>query len=385
MTNDCVGKLQTRFYNPQWRRFINADTFFIAGEDGLSALTAANMFAYANGNPVMMVDPDGRFAILGISIWIWLAGAIAAIAALTATIAVVAGFFNERSFLQNWGRAFLFVGIPVLVVIALVAVAVIFLAPIIGVDVGDLRPRDVWDWIRGLFDRPSDDDPPPPPPPPPPGGAVQCPPLADVRRGTAAQYLAMGIGYFIQAPVNNANFISSRFGPRDGAWHLGIDITTGTAGQIKNRTLIAVTSGHVVDISTDRTASQGYSISFRSDTLRDPETYHFLIFTYMHMQNAPTLERGEWVARGAVLGQVGNSPNPEFRPDGTLGPNYHLHFEVSNSGDTWGPNGCCQAERRWWRVQYRVNPIFFYPVGTFRGTTTVWNEVRGRSRNCNCP
>ena len=55
--------MQTRFYNPQWRRFINADTFFIAGDCNLSALTASNMFAYANGNPVMMVDPDGRSAV----------------------------------------------------------------------------------------------------------------------------------------------------------------------------------------------------------------------------------------------------------------------------------------------------------------------------------
>ncbi|MCL2447144.1 MAG: hypothetical protein FWD06_10310 [Oscillospiraceae bacterium] len=60
--------LQTRFYNPQWRRFINADTFFIAGEDGLSAITAANMFAYANGNPVMMIDPDGRSAVDGVNV-----------------------------------------------------------------------------------------------------------------------------------------------------------------------------------------------------------------------------------------------------------------------------------------------------------------------------
>jgi len=50
--------LETRYYNPQWRRFINADVLFIAG----CVLTAANMFAYCNNNPVMFIDPSGMSA-----------------------------------------------------------------------------------------------------------------------------------------------------------------------------------------------------------------------------------------------------------------------------------------------------------------------------------
>ena len=50
--------LQTRYYNPEWRRFINADVLFIAG----CVLTAVNMYAYCNGNPVMLVDPSGMSA-----------------------------------------------------------------------------------------------------------------------------------------------------------------------------------------------------------------------------------------------------------------------------------------------------------------------------------
>ena len=49
--------LQTRYYNPEWRRFLNADCLFIAGD----ALTAANMYAYCDGNPVTNVDPSGMF------------------------------------------------------------------------------------------------------------------------------------------------------------------------------------------------------------------------------------------------------------------------------------------------------------------------------------
>jgi len=51
--------LQTRYYSPEWRRFINADSTFVAGDD---ALNASNMYAYCNGNPVMYADPSGMRA-----------------------------------------------------------------------------------------------------------------------------------------------------------------------------------------------------------------------------------------------------------------------------------------------------------------------------------
>ncbi|MCL2165554.1 MAG: peptidoglycan DD-metalloendopeptidase family protein, partial [Oscillospiraceae bacterium] len=49
--------LQTRYYSPEWRRFLNADSLFIAGGD---MLNGGNMYAYCNGNPVMYADPSGR-------------------------------------------------------------------------------------------------------------------------------------------------------------------------------------------------------------------------------------------------------------------------------------------------------------------------------------
>ena len=58
---DCETEyyfLQTRYYSPEWRRFLNADSLFIAGD----LLTATNMYAYCDGNPVMYVDPTGCFA-----------------------------------------------------------------------------------------------------------------------------------------------------------------------------------------------------------------------------------------------------------------------------------------------------------------------------------
>ena len=47
--------LNTRYYNPTWGRFINADSLI----DGSSA-TSQNMFAYCNNNPVNMADPTGH-------------------------------------------------------------------------------------------------------------------------------------------------------------------------------------------------------------------------------------------------------------------------------------------------------------------------------------
>ena len=52
--------LQTRYYSPEWRRFLNADSTFVAGEDMLGG---SNMYAYCNGNPVMLVDPTGQGAV----------------------------------------------------------------------------------------------------------------------------------------------------------------------------------------------------------------------------------------------------------------------------------------------------------------------------------
>jgi uncharacterized protein RhaS with RHS repeats len=40
--------LNSRYYNPEWGRFINAD-----------AVLTSNLFAYCNNNPVSLVDPTG--------------------------------------------------------------------------------------------------------------------------------------------------------------------------------------------------------------------------------------------------------------------------------------------------------------------------------------
>ena len=47
--------LQSRYYNPEWGRFINADSSSSTGQ----GILGNNMFAYCNNNPVVRQDSTG--------------------------------------------------------------------------------------------------------------------------------------------------------------------------------------------------------------------------------------------------------------------------------------------------------------------------------------
>ena len=47
--------LQSRYYNPEWGRFLNADVYAATGQ----GLLGSNMYAYCNNNPVNAYDPCG--------------------------------------------------------------------------------------------------------------------------------------------------------------------------------------------------------------------------------------------------------------------------------------------------------------------------------------
>ena len=51
--------MQTRYYDPAIRRFINADGYVNANGD----ILGFNMYAYCGNNPVMYVDYSGEMAI----------------------------------------------------------------------------------------------------------------------------------------------------------------------------------------------------------------------------------------------------------------------------------------------------------------------------------
>ncbi len=61
--------LQSRYYSPEWGRFLNADSYC----DTETSIIGTNMFAYCDNNPVNYVDPEG-FASVTLNIYGGLVG-----------------------------------------------------------------------------------------------------------------------------------------------------------------------------------------------------------------------------------------------------------------------------------------------------------------------
>ena len=76
--------LQSRYYDPEVGRFLNADVYASTGQ----GILGNNMFAYCNNNPVMGYDPNGMINWGGVLVG--LVVGVAAAAAIAATIAIAA-------------------------------------------------------------------------------------------------------------------------------------------------------------------------------------------------------------------------------------------------------------------------------------------------------
>ena len=75
--------LQSRYYNPQWGRFISPDRHDVINATPM-ALTDKNLFAYCDNNPISRIDEDGEF-------WNIAAGAL-----IGAAINVASGYLTAK-------------------------------------------------------------------------------------------------------------------------------------------------------------------------------------------------------------------------------------------------------------------------------------------------
>ncbi len=78
--------LQSRYYNPTWGRFLNADGVAYLGVG--DNLLGYNLYAYCGNNPVNLIDPTGNVAIVD-DILIWTIVALFVIIAIPKVIKTV--------------------------------------------------------------------------------------------------------------------------------------------------------------------------------------------------------------------------------------------------------------------------------------------------------
>ena len=97
--------LQSRYYNPDWGRFINADA--IIGQTG--ELLGHNIFAYCKNNPVNMEDPSGfkanwgRIFKGGFSITLGIACVVGVVVSAPATLPALVGAAVVGAYALNTG------------------------------------------------------------------------------------------------------------------------------------------------------------------------------------------------------------------------------------------------------------------------------------------
>ena len=84
--------LRSRYYNPEWHRFVNADARITTGSGQLQS----NIFLYCNNTPTILIDPDGTSIL----------GAIALLAAAAITYAIIKSGVLGYSSPESAAKAF---------------------------------------------------------------------------------------------------------------------------------------------------------------------------------------------------------------------------------------------------------------------------------------
>ena len=100
--------LQSRYYDPEIGRFINADALIATGQ----GMLGNNMFAYCNNNPVNLKDPTGEASLFAAFLVATVVGGIAnaistAISGGSVEQCIISGFIGAASSAVGFGVALL--------------------------------------------------------------------------------------------------------------------------------------------------------------------------------------------------------------------------------------------------------------------------------------
>ena len=90
--------LQTRYYNPEWGRFLNADGYINANGD----ILGYNMFAYCGNNPLMYIDPSGTSVTATFTVML----GFAALAFLVFTTCTMIAMMSTQSIATTYPNTF---------------------------------------------------------------------------------------------------------------------------------------------------------------------------------------------------------------------------------------------------------------------------------------
>ena len=93
--------VQTRYYNPEWCRWISPDTLDYLDPETSHGL---NLYTYCGNDPVNFTDPSGHFALISFLIGLGIGAAIgASLGAVSYTIGQAVDYARTGEFNWSWG------------------------------------------------------------------------------------------------------------------------------------------------------------------------------------------------------------------------------------------------------------------------------------------
>lgn len=195
-------------------------------------------------------------------------------------------------------------------------------------------------------------------------------------KGTVSQYNSLNWVWPVRDTKNKVpqtkkpTYIFSPYGWRDDKpkRHQGIDITTGTAGEIAGYDVVSAFNGTVDFVCDVKGYDWGYCIAIRSDE-KDPISGKQYVAVYMHLKESSKLMVGQSIKKGDFIGYVGNTTSPN------IDMGYHLHFEFNNQNSSIGLSGETQTTEYGRKsYDYLVNPIFVY-MDEYKDGTITYNKT----------